>query len=436
MLQIVSDNMNSKTFAVALVTLVLCSLGNVAFGADTKTQSTKGEKLEQDKYKTVALNTMLQWSSLSYSYYTLRDIVRENDSNRPENKGKKDTVAFEQPELILTQLYHGNSEAPYTNTFLKYPITASNIVKFIKLNKKYLMGDDGSLGYRPQGDGTDEKLTVVRRLSQLDDEFDAEIVEFDDEYSDTGFMGLTTELIYSIIVNKTEERVTVVFRGSANTKDFIIDAAGLKKTPPEIKEFAGGDVNIHMGFSNYLFGGTHEGKKHSKFDQIIDILKQVYAKKEYKGYDLYITGHSLGGGLTQLLGFALAGSPMADFIPRPINCVSYASPTAGNRAYYDYFRKLEKENKLRHIRVSNQGDVVAVMPSIGYHQTGINFHVDANKRVQIKHADAKMSLWSQMSLNSLSMHGLHNYHDRLFTGHNEDIINLDIEEIYQKYAEL
>ena len=97
------------------------------------------------------------------------------------------------------------------------------------------MGDDGSLGYRPQGDGTDEKLTVVRRLSQLDDEFDAEIVEFDDEYSDTGFMGLTTELIYSIIVNKTEKRVTIVFHGSANTKDFIIDAAGLKNTPHEIK---------------------------------------------------------------------------------------------------------------------------------------------------------------------------------------------------------
>lgn len=81
--------------------------------------------------------------------------------------------------MILTQQYHGGNESPYEGTFLKFPITAVDIVTFIKLNKKYLVGKDGKLGFNPKGD-VDVKLPTVKRLEQVDD-FDAEIIEFDDK---------------------------------------------------------------------------------------------------------------------------------------------------------------------------------------------------------------------------------------------------------------
>jgi len=397
----------------------------------SKSSKNKSKALDVEMYKKGELNTMLQWSQLIYSYSDLRDIVRENDANRSENQGKEGKVAFEQPELILTQQYHGGNESPYEGTFLKFPIAAVDIVTFIKLNKKYLVGKDGKLGFNPKGD-VDVKLPTVKRLEQVDD-FDAEIIEFDDKSSGTGFMAslFNTELVYSIVVNRTEKRLTLVFRGSANTKDWIVDASGLKKTPSEVKEFAGGSVNVHMGFSNYLFGGVSDGR----YDKIINLLKQVYDQDEFKDYELFITGHSLGGGLSQLLGFTLAGSPSADFIPKPVKCITYASPTVGNKHFYNHFQKLEKENKLRHIRVSNEGDVVPTIPSIGYYQTGINLHVDDNKRVQINHKHAKKSFFSQVGISSGSKHSLTSYEGRLFTEDNEDIVGMDTDELYEKYSD-
>mmetsp|Transcript_13087 Transcript_13087/g.19095 ORF Transcript_13087/g.19095 Transcript_13087/m.19095 type:complete len:92 (-) Transcript_13087:27-302(-) len=91
-----------------------------------------------------------------------------------------------------------------------------------------------------------------------------------------------------------------------------------------------------MGFSNYLFGGVSDGR----YDKIINLLKQVYDQDEFKDYELFITGHSLGGGLSQLLGFTLAGSPSADFIPKPVKCITYASPTVGNKHFYNHFQKM------------------------------------------------------------------------------------------------
>ncbi len=192
----------------------------------------------------------------------------------------------------------------------------------------------------------------------------------------------------------------------------------------------------------YLFGGTAEGKENSKFDQIINILRQVYSYKDsesgrdYGSYDLYITGHSLGGGLTQLLAFTLAGSSTANFIPKPINAISYASPCVGNHQYYKTFQILEKEGKLRHIRVSNQGDIVAAVPSVGYHQTGINLHAQKGKRMQIVYHKNKKSFFSQFNPDFVSKHGLGDYEKHLFTDENSDILFMDIEELYSKFADI
>lgn len=139
--------------------------------------------------------------------------------------------------------------------------------------------------------------------------------------------------------------------------------------------------------------------------------------------------------MTQLLAFTLAGSPQAADLPKPINAISYASPRVGDKAYLAKYQELEKDGKLRHLRVSNQGDLVTVAPSLGYRQTGLNFHVRKNKPMKTGYS-ADRNIFGQVNLKAASMHSLDVYHERLFTEENSEDLGLDIAALYEKYAGL
>ena len=124
------------------------------------------------------------------------------------------------------------------------------------MNQKYFVGDNGALEFNPAGDGNADvdgdgvgDLPIMKRLRQVDDEFDAQIIEYDDEFDSEGIVGLGSELVFSIILNKTEKRITVVFRGRVSVKDWIKDLSFVKTNPDPINEFAGDKVGIHTGFS-------------------------------------------------------------------------------------------------------------------------------------------------------------------------------------------
>jgi hypothetical protein len=68
---------------------------------------------------------------------------------------------------------------------------------------------------------------------------------------------------------------------------------------------------------------------------------------------------------------------------------------------------LEKAKKLRHIRVSNQGDVIPVAPFF-WGQTGINIHVCNNAIAKIGY-EVEMWFFTQIRLVSLSRHSLDSY---------------------------
>ncbi len=140
---------------------------------------------------------MLSGSTLIYTFASLRDIVRDNEETY--NKDKDGTVKFERPELIYTQ--NSADTPPFDGTYLKHPISVQAISDFMHLNNRFLVGDDGTLGFNPNGNRTLD-LPSMRHLSFVDDEFDADIVEFDDEFVDGGFFGLSTELVFSVIVNR------------------------------------------------------------------------------------------------------------------------------------------------------------------------------------------------------------------------------------------
>ena len=75
------------------------------------------------------------------------------------------------------------------------------------------------------------------------------------------------------------------------------------------------------------------------------------------------------------------------------------------KAYANEYKQLEKKGMLRHIRVSNEGDIVAVSPSAGFYQTGLNLHVAPGKQVEIGYCKDR-SIWSQLNVSALANHGL------------------------------
>ena len=74
---------------------------------------------------------------------------------------------------------------------------------------------------------------------------------------------------------------------------------------------------------------------------------------------VYMTGHSLGGDLATLMAFEAATSTDAR-IPKPVTCISIASPEVGNIAFRQAVAVLEKERKLRCLRVVNFADPITV----------------------------------------------------------------------------
>jgi len=420
------------------------SLAEIRGGSKTKAIEMKQTSIRED----APFSSMLRMSSLVYHYADLRKIVLAHSENfnedlTPRQKKKKNIVKFDSPDLIITKKAAKRS---YASTNLKHEITADAVLEFVEKNRRYFTDDKkGELTFNKKGDNK-EVLEIEKRVKILGQKFDADIIEFDD---DRGNNGLKSELLYGIVVNRTDKRITVVFRGSDSKRDWFQNLQVFGKTPAEIKEFAGNEVDVHAGFSNYLFKHRSQRDQNTKYEQIMDVLEDVYQNeakgRDYSGYELYITGHSLGGALTQLLAFTLSGSKRAQaFLPsaKPVTAMSFASPHCGTKGYARKFNEFEKEGKLRHIRVTNDGDVVPhlvhiVAPLKRYKQPGVNVHLHSKKKADIAYNKGQNFFPNPITF--IKMHGLPSHRSRLMREEdgefvNKDILSKSVDEIYSEYA--
>jgi len=391
-----------------------------------------------------------------YTFVSLRRLVRDHEETFNLNlndmqRKKKKLVAFDTPALVDTRF---SADKKFPSTKLNNPVTAVAIKEFLDKNKKFFKQKrcDSKLKFLQAGTNEDP-LWLAEIIENLGTSFDAEIVEFDDKFAYTGVLK-TTELVYAVIVNRSSKQIIIVFRGTQNPKDALVDLRFFPHTPPIVKEITDKKAKLHKGFSDYLLRKTKvEGT--SQLDQILSVLKEVYAYKtpdqDYSDYELVITGHSLGGSLSQLLSFILAGLKEAEFIPKPVKAVTYASPVVGDKHFFSAYQDLEKENKVRHIRVSNNSDVMPGNPGMGikkpYKQTGVNIHLKENKKAEVKYENTK-SILSQISIDPLIRHSLYgeegkSYYERLYgrdtkTGAfiNDHVLSKTIEQLYEEHAEL
>ena len=118
----------------------------------------------------------------------------------------------------------------------------------------------------------------------------------------------------------------------------------------------------------YLFYESHSEEKRAdgssmpKYERIIGQAVDLLQKNP--GYKLFVTGHSLGAALASIFAFEVATDAN---IPSPVMCVSIASPYVGGDNFRTAFQQLEKDGKLRYLRVANQRDLMATGPAF-FHQ--------------------------------------------------------------------
>jgi predicted lipase len=194
---------------------------------------------------------------------------------------------------------------------------------------------------------TDSDLLSFLRKSSLQD-----IQNNNDDIKLCDFINDPETVIQAgIILNHSKAQLCVVFRGSESMKDWYHDFQISKRLLHD-------NIKVHCGFYNQL----HDT---SVCDKMINRVKTILAT--YPDYQLYITGHSLGGALCTLFGYLLSHE-----IDNQVTVVSFASPRVGN----SYWKKsFEKKSNLSHYRITNNRDIITATPSYNYRHVGTDIHV-------------------------------------------------------------
>lgn len=246
-----------------------------------------------------------------------------------------------------------------------------------------------------------------------------ELVEFDDKHQQH-------ELVYAVCKDSINKRITVVFRGSDAELTFASnwttnlqiskrkvplpaylenrtlqlldtdDSSSLN--PPK-------ELYLHSGFYKYLFETTFDDADDStlrKYDEIIqDVRHQL---QQNPGYKLYLTGHSLGGALANMIAFFVACD---DTFPKPVTCITAAAPRIGDWNYMYAAQVLEQNYQLRYCRIINDKDLIPLMPFVGYSHAGFQvrlFRDSSNRTPEVTYPrlqDDWFFRWNRTWANSI-----------------------------------
>ena len=278
------------------------------------------------------------------------------------------------------------------------------------------------------------------------------IIDYDDRFgTDKG------GLVYGVVINLTQKWVTVVFRGTIgltdiNTdRDFRLDHESFFGHEGDIA-VEGGKPATHRGFTEYLVSNREEDSIERPYiDRILACVNGEFERNPDvmgKDFKLFVTGHSLGGGLANLFAFRTAQllakcDESVKFLPKRVKAMTLASPCVGNFDYNAEFQELERKGFLRHVRIANEGDVVptnAIFPPFSiaikgntkvYTQNGVNLLLRSEEKLVGKYRNTK-NMWSQFNpVTSLGNHMLKEYSVRLKEPANQAVYEQTLEELYQ-----
>ncbi|XVE81501.1 hypothetical protein DITRI_Ditri15bG0069600 [Diplodiscus trichospermus] len=173
----------------------------------------------------------------------------------------------------------------------------------------------------------------------------------------------TTDTQVAIWRDAARRRLVIAFRGTeqARWKDLLTD---LMLAPAGLNpERIGGDfkqeVQVHSGFL-------------SAYDSVrIRIISLIKASIGYideiaetqHRWQVYVTGHSLGGALATLLALELSSSQLAKSGAISVTMYNFGSPRVGNRRFAEVYNEKVKDSW----RVVNHRDIIPTVPRLmGY----------------------------------------------------------------------
>lgn len=152
----------------------------------------------------------------------------------------------------------------------------------------------------------------------------------------------------------------LAFPGTERKQDAIVDLRVKRipfggATPAEFeqiaaqKEKSSSDPLVHKGFNDYTQAALFSNKI-AEFGNIT--LGESIAKdmREHPNYQLYLTGHSLGGAAATLAAARLADMGVA---PGQLQVITFGAPAVGNAAFARAY-----ENRMHLTRITMDGDPV------------------------------------------------------------------------------
>jgi hypothetical protein len=181
----------------------------------------------------------------------VRDTLDQHDWYRPELILTREVTSVEKDSTSLEAktCISGDGSSTKYNNYLKYPITADAIYKFISDSKnKRLLSEhlkQGDFNIDHSKELFPNVLEALERFSKID----GDVIEFDDQFH-------TQECVYTLTVNRSNKRFTVCFRGSANIHNwrynFWIHPKQYLNPPPKVLSDIGfeGNIGLHKGFDS------------------------------------------------------------------------------------------------------------------------------------------------------------------------------------------
>lgn len=182
----------------------------------------------------------------------------------------------------------------------------------------------------------------------------------------------------AICVSEAARKVFVVFRGTVLDVDWMYDGASVVMRPlteddrrrVDLPDTIDPRVLVSYGFYRELFGRYSDLFEGDDVDESEDEEQNLYdavaeAIRDYvneRGFELYITGHSLGGALTTLFTYVLGH----DRTIRPasrVKAVAFAAPRVGCSRFKRTFERLPN---VQLTRACNAEDLVTSIPFNGY----------------------------------------------------------------------
>jgi hypothetical protein len=295
---------------------------------------------------------------------------------------------------------NGSMGSSFTNTktmlaeqLLALPISAKQIVRLVTKYREEIVAAVGREAtvdlYLTAFDSIQsESSSRELELEYNPTTFKISLVSFDVAVVEDEEVG--TELVYAICVDTSRRRITVCFRGCSCKKDWMVCCQTMLKevvnplydgskptssrSSSSSRSHSSGSrkqsptISIHSGYYNYLFSKGEKPGEGTKFDSIMENLNSLL--QQYPGYNVYVTGHSLGAALATVFSFHAAASgclvaPEPSYETPTITCINFASPMVGNIEFETAFRELEDLGKIRCLRVTNYYDIFTQLPDRG-----------------------------------------------------------------------